>query len=137
MPLTTWSNPEVVHALRYRYYAHDTQAYELQNAIYATTMGKPVMPQRPANWPSPLLLSQRYAAEGRVMAQYRVRFQDAVTGKIVEIGFNALGSTLRGARQQRLKAPVAGTGWAAFHGADAIGSQTFRGAAPNDPTLDD
>ncbi len=136
-PLNTWTNSQVVRALRYRFYAHDTQAYELQNAIYVATLGKPVMPQRPADWPSPLLLSQRYAAEGRLMAQYRVRFQDAVSGKIVEIGFNALGSTLRGARQQRLKTPLAGSGWATFHGADAIGSQTFRGAAPNDPTLDD
>ena len=138
-PLNTWTPPQVVHALRYRYYAHDAQDYELQNAIYVATLGKPVMPQRPADWPSPLLLSQRYATEGRLMAQYRVRFQDAVNGKIVEIGFNALGSTLRGARQQRLKVkdPLSGSGWATFHGADPIGTQTFRSAAPNSPTLDD
>ena len=136
-PSNTWTAPNVVRALRYRYNAHDTQAYELQNAIYVATLGKPVMPQRPADWPSPLLLSQRYAAEGRIMAQYRVRFQDAVSGKIVEIGFNALGSTLRGARQQRLRTPISGTGWATFYGADTIGTQTFRGAATNDLTLDD
>ena len=137
VPLNTWTPPEVVHALRYRYYTHDAQDFELQNAIYVATLGKPIMPQRPAHWPSPLLLSQRYATEGRLMAQYRVRFQDSVSGKIVEIGFNALGSTLRGARQQRLKTPASGSGWATFHGADSIGTQTFRGAAPNDPTLDD
>ena len=136
-PLNTLTPLKVVKALRLRYSAHDAQSYELEDAIYVTTLGKPVMPQRPANWPSPLLMSQRYATEGRIMAQYRVRFQDAVSGKLVEIGFNALGSTLRGARQQRLKTPASGTGWATFHGADSIGTQTFRGAAPNDPTLDD
>ena len=136
-PLITWTQAKVAKMVRYRIYSHDTHADELQNSIYSVTLAKPVMPQRPANWPSPLLMSQRYATEGRIMAQYRVRYQDAVSGKIVEIGFNALGSTLRGARQQRLKTPVSGSGWATFHGADAIGTQTFRGAAPNDPTLDD
>ena len=136
-PLTSWSPATVAQKIRYRMFAHDSQTDELQNAIHAVTLAKPVMPQRPANWPSPLLLSQRYATEGRIMAQYRVRYQDAVSGKLVEIGFNALGSTLRGARQQRLKTPVSGSGWATFHGADSIGTQTFRGAAPNDPTLDD
>lgn len=79
----------------------------------------PLTPQRPGSWPDLRLAFLRTITKGRFAGVGFVRWLDQTTGKEVELEVCALGTTLRGARQQRHR----DGGWATFYGVryDPIG----------------
>lgn len=65
-------------------------------------------PQKPDHWPGLGTYVARYMTYNRFVCLHRIRWVNALTGELSELSFNAFGTTLRGARQQRRK----GGGWA-------------------------
>ncbi len=105
----------------------------------------PLTPTRPQSWPDLRLGVMRTVLRGRFTAATFIRWLDQSTGKEVELEICALGTTLRGARQQRNP----GGGWASFYGVrfdpatgvlwDNPRMSTDTGyttSENNDPTLD-
>ncbi len=105
----------------------------------------PLTPQRPDNWPDLRMAFMRTMTRGRISAVAFVRWLDPVSNKEVELEVSALGSTLRGARQQRHR----DGGWATFYGVhyDAVtgvlwdnprmaGDPGYTTSENNQPTLD-
>ncbi len=65
------------------------------------TVKRPLLIQRPATWPEVLVGTSRVLWGSMFMNTNQVRWSDPVTGRFQSITFNAFGSSLRGARQQR------------------------------------
>ncbi len=76
----------------------------------ASTLVRPMMERKPSDMPDVNLTITRYLAAGHLVNTCTVRWANRQTGQLSSLTFNALGTTLRGARQQR-KYP---TGWAAW-----------------------
>ncbi len=74
------------------------------------------VPLRPASWPEPRLSAMRFLTYSRFAAVFTIGWTSPVTGQSIGLSFSALGTSLRGARQQRSP----DSGW----------------AAPGDPNLD-
>jgi hypothetical protein len=68
-------------------------------------------PEKPEHWPTLGTYVARYMTYNRFVCLNRIRWANSVTGEMAELSFNAFGTTLRGARQQRRKTS-AGAGWA-------------------------
>jgi len=97
--------------------------YILQRMVSRTMLVQPVLPQRPHDWPNLQATARRYLVDGRFVNIFQVRWNDGVSGEAAELSFRVLGTTLRGARQQRQP----DGGWARWYG---------PGDPRNDPTLD-
>lgn len=108
---------------RRRWFGEGSQPYHLAVLWNRVTEARPVTAQRPTSWPELQVLSARLLARGHFQHLCAVRWTDPQTGEVAELKFNALGTTLRGARQQRHR----NQGWAAWYG-----PRDPR----NDPTLD-
>jgi prepilin-type N-terminal cleavage/methylation domain-containing protein len=103
------------------YYAGITR--DRTNAFLGTaTVVKPLMERKPSHWPDISLAVTRYHAAGHLVNTCTVRWANLQTGQVASVTFNAIGTTLRGARQQRHRV----SGWARWD------SPTSR-----DPNLDD
>lgn len=63
---------------------------------------------KPDHWPSVSVSVQRFVKNARHATICRVHMQHPLTGNDIELSFAGFGTSLRGARQQRLP----GTGWA-------------------------
>lgn len=108
---------------RYPWPGERSQPFELSQLWQRVTMVRPVARQRPQSWPELHVADARILFRSRFMHLASVRWTDNQTGDIAELRFSTLGTSLRGARQQRKP----NGGWAAWYGP----------AAPmNDPTLD-
>jgi len=107
---------------RYGWYGDGDQPYAVAKNYQRGTLVLPLLPQRPDSWPNLQLLSMRMLLRSHFQKQYVIRWTNQRTNETAELSFQCLGSTLRGARQQRHR----DGGWAAWHG---------PGEA-NDPTLD-
>jgi len=115
---------------------------EIGPLINRTGMVNPLMPQRPASYPDVQIGSFRSYVNGRFVSDSRVRWVDLNSGETAEVGVAGLGTTLRGARQQRRPEPSGG--WAVFRGMwydPSIAAMIDHppssvGALRNDPTLD-
>lgn len=96
------------------------------------TVLEPLQPITPPGWPTGESGITRYHAGGRFINLVRLRWSEISSSDQVEITFSCLGSTLRGARQQR-RAPTSGAptpysnqaglanllppdGWISWHG---------------------
>jgi len=122
-----------------------TQIYDATKTISRIMQVVPLMPLRPSTWPDLRLGVTRTAVDSRFLNSCWIRWLDQSTGQEVEIELTALGTTLRGARQQRHQ----DGGWATFYGVTydnttgvlwdnpKSGSMTgYSTAQNNDPTLD-
>jgi len=95
----TWAGPS----------AHTSYMRPLENR---SQLVEPLMIQKPSTWPDLGIIAQRVIHNGRFTSIARVRWADPVSGEIAELGVTSIGTTLRGARQQRKP----GGGWATFFG---------------------
>jgi type II secretory pathway pseudopilin PulG len=83
---------------------------------------------RPAHWPIVSVSVARYLSHNRFAATCWIRWSDPISGQVSEFSFNGFGTTLRGARQQRLPGAIGtGAGWARWYA---------NGDPRNSPTLD-
>jgi type II secretory pathway pseudopilin PulG len=82
-----------------------------------------LLDQRPETWPTMSVAVGHYIGHARFTNGFKLRWKSPLTGEVAELSFTGLGTTLRGARQQRHR----DGGWA--HWDD-------RASAINDPTLD-
>jgi prepilin-type N-terminal cleavage/methylation domain-containing protein len=60
-----------------------------------------VMPSHPIYWPDLTVSVQHLIKDARTASICRVRWADPLTGDTIELSFSAIGTTFRGARQQR------------------------------------
>jgi type II secretory pathway pseudopilin PulG len=60
-----------------------------------------LLPQRPPHWPELQLVVKHYHRYAKVVDVSRIRVVSPLTGKAMELNVNTIGTTLRGARQQR------------------------------------
>jgi hypothetical protein len=73
--------------------------------------------RQPANWPLVTLEVARFISHNRFVVLNKVKWSSPITGEPLELSFTAIGTTLRGARQQRKPgAPGDGNGWAKWYG---------------------
>lgn len=73
--------------------------------------------QRPSHWPEIKVQVARFLSHNRFVTLSKIGFTNKLTGQPLEISFTAIGTTLRGARQQRKPgAPGSGAGWAKWWG---------------------
>ena len=97
----------------------DTEFVQSFNRGFLT---RPLLTRKPPDWPDTSIAVGTWW-NGRLRTMYRVRWSDPVSGEVQGLSIASLGTTLRGARQQRK--PTGG--WAAWYG---------PGDARNSPTLD-
>lgn len=73
--------------------------------------------QRPSHWPEVKVNVARFLSHNRFVTLSKIGFSNSITGQPLELSFTAIGTTLRGARQQRKPgAPGSGAGWAKWWG---------------------
>lgn len=82
---------------------------------------------KPENWPGLKVSVQRFIKNTRFVNLCRVTWTNPLNGQTAELSFTGFGTTLRGARQQRL--PSTDGGWAHWDNAKPLTS-------PNSTTLD-
>jgi hypothetical protein len=83
---------------------------------------------RPAHWPEVSVSVARYLSHNRFASTCWIAWTDPISGQVSEISFNGFGTTLRGARQQRIPGNAgSGAGWARWYA---------NGDPRNSPTLD-
>ncbi len=122
-----------------------TQVYDATKVISRVMQVAPLLPLRPTTWPDLRLGVARTVVNSRFRNSCWIRWLDQATGQEVEMELTALGTTLRGARQQRHQ----NGGWATFYGItydtttgvlwDNPKSGSMSGYTTtqnNDPTLD-
>jgi hypothetical protein len=84
--------------------------------------------QKPGHWPEIKVQVARFLSHNRFVTLSKIGFTNTLTGQPLELSFTAIGTTLRGARQQRKPgAPGSGAGWAKWWGPNE---------SDNDRTLD-
>lgn len=84
--------------------------------------------QKPLHWPEVKVQVARFLSYNRFVTLSKIGFTNTLTGQPIELSFTAIGTTLRGARQQRKPgAPGSGAGWAKWYGPNET---------DNDRTLD-
>ncbi len=72
---------------------------------------------KPAHWPEVKVDVARFLVYNRFVTLSRFGLSNAITGEHIAISFTAVGTTLRGARQQRKPGTVgSGAGWAKWYG---------------------
>lgn len=73
--------------------------------------------QKPPHWPEVKVEVARFICHNRFVSLSKIGFTNTLTGQQIELSFNAIGTTLRGARQMRKPgAPGSGAGWARWWG---------------------
>jgi type II secretory pathway pseudopilin PulG len=73
--------------------------------------------QKPSHWPEVKVQVARFLSHNRFVTLSKIGFSNSITGQPLELSFTAIGTTLRGARQQRKPgAPGTGAGWAKWWG---------------------
>ncbi len=74
---------------------------------------KQVLLDGPSHWPTADVTVQHYVKTGRFVNLCKVQLLSPITGATTELVFTGFGTTLRGARMQRLH-PSLGLGWADY-----------------------
>lgn len=78
---------------------------------------RPQLAAKPAHWPEIKLQVSRFLCHNRFVCLNKIGFVNMITGEPIEMSFTAIGTTLRGARQQRKPGlPGSGAGWAVWYG---------------------
>lgn len=97
-------------------------ADELRTFLAKISFPEKIMGQKPDHWPTVEVSVGRLIKNAHHVAIAKIRRVSSLTGESIELSWSGLGSTLRGARQQRKP----GSGWANWD----------NSGATNDPNLD-
>lgn len=126
--------PATGNDLRQRFYArykadNDTadpngwNAKQLNWFLTRSGYAEPLMGERPEVWPEVKVSVARFIKSAHHVAVAKISRLSPLTGELVELSWTGMGTTLRGARQQRLPT----TGWARWDNDPGV---------TNDPNLD-
>jgi hypothetical protein len=85
------------------------QLSQVTTFMQQTLVGEELMPLRPATWCDVTYEAHRFMERGQPVTACIVTCRSSLTGSGFVISFTCLGTTLRGARQQRT--PPSGAGW--------------------------
>jgi hypothetical protein len=131
-PFPTSGSPLTGDGLRQKFYQHYNSDYgatdaggaqELRAFLRHTIWHEPLITAKPEHWPDLSVAVGRLLKNAHFVAVAKVSRFSPLTGELIELSWCGLGTTLRGARQQR--SPT--TGWARW---DNAASATI------DPNLD-
>lgn len=87
--------------------------------------------QKPAHWPEIKVEVARFLTHNRFVTLSKIGFTNTLTGQPLELSFTAIGTTLRGARQQRKPgAPGSGAGWAKWYSPNNLNNDRHLDFAP-------
>jgi hypothetical protein len=98
-------------------------AAQMNSFIARTGYRELLMTERPLNWPEMKVSVGRFIKNAHHVAVAKISRFSPMTGELIELSWTGLGTTLRGARQQRQPT----TGWARWDNDPGV---------TNDPTLD-
>lgn len=84
----------------------------IRNFMTLTGVAQQTMPVRPEHWPNVTTSVHRFIERGHPVTLCIVSSIHPLTGARLTIPFTTVGTTLRGARQQRLPQMVGSNGWA-------------------------
>ncbi|MDA3962562.1 MAG: prepilin-type N-terminal cleavage/methylation domain-containing protein [Planctomycetota bacterium] len=101
----------------------ESHHFVYKGEIRNNTWVENLLPQPPPDWPRLRLEVMRGLLRGRFFTLARIRWTDTASNEEAELVLTGIGTTLRGARQQRAR----DGGWAAWYG---------RNDTRNTPTLD-
>jgi prepilin-type N-terminal cleavage/methylation domain-containing protein len=87
-------------------------ARRITDFLKLTGVARQAMPVRPEHWPEVSATVHRFIERGHPVTLCVVACVHPVTGARLSIPFTTVGTTLRGARQQRLPQTTGGNGWA-------------------------
>ncbi|MFT3766291.1 MAG: prepilin-type N-terminal cleavage/methylation domain-containing protein [Minicystis sp.] len=88
-------------SLSHGFFAPDGGSWDFSTMLRYTPEMREWLPTRPANWPRFTSHTWRYVLHSQFFQSVRVRVLSPTTGEAIEMSFWGLGTTLRGARQQR------------------------------------
>lgn len=91
---------------------------------------------RPVYWPTLKVSIQRYVRASQFSNVCRIDLVSPLTGEAKELSFNIVGTTLRGARQQRTRDPGQNNGWAYWWNSPASPALKCGDASHPYPNLD-
>jgi hypothetical protein len=104
----------------------------LKDLLAHTAYLQALLPQKPTSWPNVSTTVGRLVKNDHFVAVAKINTWNAVKGSVDQLSFLGLGTTLRGARMQRLPTPNAqGYGWAKWDD-DPVAISS----GSNDPNLD-
>jgi hypothetical protein len=87
----------------------------LQDLLAHTAFEQAILPAKPTNWPAVQTAVGRLVKNDHFVAVAKIRRTSPLTGAVSELSFLGLGTTLRGARMQRLpKSDATGNGWSTW-----------------------
>ncbi len=114
----TWPVSQLVeqHSISWPTSRTSSVTWGVPDLLNKTRIVQPLLTLAPAYWPAAQVTTVRFLTYSRFAAVFSVGWTSPVTGEHVALNFSALGSSLRGARQQRHR----DGGW----------------SRPGDPTLD-
>jgi type II secretory pathway pseudopilin PulG len=75
----------------------------IQDLRSKALIDQPLIPMKPESWPDMRVECMRYLSNSRFVALFRIGWNSALTGELQQISFTTVSTSLRGARQQRLK----------------------------------
>lgn len=89
---------------------------ECTSAFFSITgHGENLIPTKPSSWPEISVKVHRFIKESRNVNLCVIEILNPNTGLYTTVPFTCLGTTLRGARQQRSGSPTINNGWSIFH----------------------
>jgi hypothetical protein len=117
---TTAASPGISRSLAKTGYVGRDDNYgtgDVYNFLSNTSFNRDLLPVRPFNWDDVSFETHRYIERGHPLILNMVSCRSSLTGKGFAIAFTCIGTTLRGARQQRTPTPAGG--WVANPYTDA------------------
>ena len=95
----------------------DASESSIKSLMDRSLSSRKQLEEKPANWPEVKVEVARFLTYNRFVTLSKFGFSNAITGEHIELSFTAIGTTLRGARQQRKPGiPGSGAGWANWYG---------------------
>lgn len=94
-----------------------TNAGAISDFMNRSLSSRNQLDQKPSHWPEVKVQVSRFLSHNRFVTLSKIGFSNSITGQPMELTFTAIGTTLRGARQQRKPGvPGSGAGWAKWWG---------------------
>lgn len=93
---------------------------ETVNFHHAVGVEQDMMPVKPHEWPELTVRVERFVRQSRTITMCYLDVFNPVTGELYTLPFSTCGTTLRGARQQRIAAASTHSGWSTYDNRDPL-----------------